>query len=91
MRAVNLVVIASAIIILNSCGQKEPSAPAFESEYAKGTFGYDLDFLRQSDSVVVLNSKDGNGQIIVSPKYQGKVFTSTADGKKREKFWLDQL
>ena len=61
-----------------------------ESPYAKGTFGYDLDFLKQRDSVVVLNSKDGNGQIIVSPKYQAKVFTSTAAGMNGKSFgWIN--
>src|SRR5476649_637427 len=90
MKAINLILVASAIITLNSCGQKTPSAPAFESEYAKGTFGYDLDFLKQSDSVVVLNSKDGSGQVIISPKYQGKVFTSTADGANGKSFgWIN--
>ncbi|MEN0054993.1 MAG: DUF6786 family protein [Mucilaginibacter sp.] len=55
----------------------------------KGTFGYDLEFLKARDSIVVLKSKDGNGQIIVSPKYQAKVFTSTADGLKGKSFgWI---
>ncbi|BAU54171.1 DUF6786 family protein [Mucilaginibacter gotjawali] len=90
MKGIQLVLIASAILLLNSCEQKEPSAAKFESEYPKGTFGYDLDFLKQNDSVVVLNSKDGNAQIIVSPKYQAKVFTSTADGKNGKSFgWIN--
>ena len=73
-------------LILNSC----QSPKATEDQYAKGTFGYDLDFLKQKDSVVVLNSKDGNGQIIVSPKYQGKVFTSTAEGVNGKSFgWIN--
>ena len=39
---------------------------------------------------MVLNSKDGNAQIIVSPKYQAKVFTSTADGKNGKSFgWIN--
>ncbi len=41
-------------------------------------FAYDLAFLQKHDSVVVLSS--GDAQVIVSPKYQGKVFTSTSDG-----------
>lgn len=46
----------------------------------EGSFGYDLNFLKRHDSVVVLKSDGENSQIIVSPKYQAKVFTSTADG-----------
>lgn len=49
-------------------------------QYPEGSFGYDLNFLRQYDDVAVLRSGDEKAQIIVSPKYQGKVFTSTADG-----------
>ncbi|MDR1162066.1 MAG: hypothetical protein LBK45_06975 [Tannerellaceae bacterium] len=51
------------------------------NEYEKGTFGYDYQYLSQKDDqVVVLKSDDAGAQIIVSPKYQAKVFTSTAGG-----------
>ncbi|MDR2765121.1 MAG: hypothetical protein LBB90_08840 [Tannerella sp.] len=46
----------------------------------KGTFGYDLHYLSQRDSLVVLSADGGRAQVIVSPGYQAKVFTSTADG-----------
>jgi hypothetical protein len=48
--------------------------------YEKGTFGYDLRYLSEKDRIVVLQSDDAQAQIIVSPGYQGKVFTSTAEG-----------
>ncbi|HEY8782346.1 MAG TPA: DUF6786 family protein [Mucilaginibacter sp.] len=84
MKAVNLPILF-ALIILVSCRHK-----ALESQYAKGTFGYDLDFLKQKDSIIVLNSKDGGGQVIISPKYQAKVFTSTADGVNGKSFgWIN--
>lgn len=55
----------------------------------KGTFGYDLQFLKAKDSVVVLKSDDGKGQVIISPKYQAKIFTSTADGLNGKSFgWI---
>jgi len=41
-----------------------------------GAFEKDLAFLQKYDSVIVLS--DGNSKVIVSPKYQAKVFTSTA-------------
>ena len=51
------------------------------NDYAKGTFGYDLNYLSQNGKgFIVLSSDDGKSQIIVSAKYQAKVFTSTADG-----------
>jgi len=56
----------------------------------KGTFGYDLDFLRKKDNVVVLRDSSGDAAVIVSAKYQGKVFTSTAEGDTGKSFgWID--
>lgn len=48
--------------------------------YEKGTFGYDLQYLSEKGSMLVLQSDDAQAQVIVSPGYQGKVFTSTAQG-----------
>lgn len=48
--------------------------------YNKGTFGYDLKFLSEKDSLIVLKTNEDKAQVIVSAKYQGKVFTSTANG-----------
>jgi hypothetical protein len=79
-----------AAALFTACHMDVPKKPPFASTYKKGSFGYDLDFLRQNDSVVVLSSKDGRGQIIVSPKYQAKVFTSTADSLKGKSFgWIN--
>jgi len=51
------------------------------SDYEKGTFGYDLNYLSQKDDkLIVLSGDDGKAQVIVSAKYQAKVFTSTAEG-----------
>lgn len=54
---------------------------------APGTFGYDVSFLKRHDSVLVLSS--GASSVVVSPKYQGKVFTSTAAGDSGRSFgWV---
>ncbi|MDR1456201.1 MAG: hypothetical protein LBJ01_11155 [Tannerella sp.] len=51
------------------------------STFEKGTFGYDLRYLSKKDStLVVLSDGGGEAQIIVSPGYQAKVFTSSAGG-----------
>ena len=58
-----------------------------DNNFEKGAFGYDLAFLSQKDdSLIVLSSDDGKAQIIVSAKYQGKVFTSTANGLSGNSF-----
>lgn len=74
-------------IFLFSCQSKQEEVRNGQ-EYKKGTFGFDLEFLADYDSLVVLGS--GNAQLIVSPKFQGKVFTSTAFGKEGKSFgWLN--
>ena len=82
----------------NDNSATDPSAPKgndsrrpadSSASYAQGSFGYDLNFLQQHDSVIVLQSDQGAAQVIVSPKYQAKVFTSTADGKNGQSFgWI---
>jgi hypothetical protein len=61
-----------------------------DEKFREGSFGYDLNFLKQHDSVVVLKSDDELAQVIVSPKYQAKVFTSTATGSDGLSFgWVN--
>ena len=67
-------------IVTYSCGSGNKKEKDME-EYVKGTFGYDLNYLTQKDDdLIVLSDDEGKSQIIVSAKYQAKVFTSTADG-----------
>lgn len=62
-----------------------------ETKYTGGTFGYDFHFLSAYDSnLIVLKSEDGLSQLILSPKYQAKVFTSTAEGLSGKSFgWVN--
>ncbi|CAN5463904.1 hypothetical protein BH11BAC3_BH11BAC3_27600 [soil metagenome] len=71
-------------VLLVSCN---PSPKKNTVKYAEGSFGYDLDFLKKYDSIIILGS--GMSQVIVSPKYQAKVFTSTATGLSGNSFgWI---
>jgi hypothetical protein len=71
----------------NDAAATASSAPAAP---VMGSFSYDLQFLRQHDSVVVLKNDSGRAQVIVSPKYQAKVFTSTAEGDSGMSFgWVN--
>ncbi|HNX26782.1 MAG TPA: hypothetical protein PKK48_05180 [Phycisphaerae bacterium] len=45
------------------------------------SFSADLEFLNENSSPVVLTAPDGGGRVVVSPGMQGRVMTSTADGK----------
>lgn len=78
-----LIIIAMTMF---SCNDPLPSSsPGANPE---GSFRYDLAFLQKHDSVIVL--KSGEAQVIVSPKYQAKVFTSTAGGNNgRSLGWIN--
>ena len=61
-------------------------------ENRKGTFGYDLQFLKQyhKDLILLGDESDAGAQIIILPAYQGRVMTSTADGNGGMSFgWIN--
>jgi hypothetical protein len=85
MKAKFVPVILGGIVALSACHNDKKAIT-----YEKGTFGYDLSFLKKRDSVIVLQNKDGSAKAIVSPGYQGKVFTSTANGDTGKSFgWIN--
>ncbi len=68
---------------LMNCSPKEKFKPEASSDYIEGEFGYDLNFLRQYHSDLVLLGEDTAGaQVIILPAYQGRIMTSTANGLK---------
>ncbi|HKO80300.1 MAG TPA: DUF6786 family protein, partial [Chitinophagaceae bacterium] len=67
MRKLRSAILVAGIFAIVSCQLK------------KTDFEKDLAFLQKYDSLLVVLSH-GNSKIIVSPKYQAKVFTSTAEG-----------
>jgi hypothetical protein len=74
----------------NNARQKQQDQNKNQDVYNEGSFGYDLNFLKQHDSVVILQAGNGNSKVIVSPKYQAKVFTSTAEGNDGYSFgWVN--
>lgn len=78
-------------MLLCACSQApKESAEDQDIKGKPGTFGFDHSFLKRYDSVIVLKSNDSLSKIIVSPKYQGKVFTSTANGDTGRSFgWIN--
>ena len=58
----------------------------------KGTFGYDLQFLKKyhKDLILLGDESDTGAQIIILPAYQGRVMTSTAEGDGGMSFgWIN--
>ena len=62
-----------------------------QMEFNKGTFGYDLNFLKKLHKDIVVLSDDSVGaHVIILPGYQGRVMTSTAEGLSGQSFgWLN--
>lgn len=84
-----------AIIACNNNQNKteaESEASSTNSNFTKGSFGYDLNFLKQYHKDLVLLGEDSNGtQVIVLPAYQGRVMTSSAEGNSGASFgWVNQ-
>ena len=82
-KLINLII----LIMMMSTSCNNPQSSSNVVRFEKGKFGYDLAFLSQKDNgLIVLSSNEEKAQIIVSPKYQAKVFTSTANGLSGNSF-----
>jgi len=84
----------SAVMLSTACQNTKKSENSnqdtLKTTYEQGQFGFDLEFLQKYDSILILSNESGLGQILVSSKYQGKVFTSTADGPDGKSFgWVN--
>lgn len=85
------------LFLVAACGRHEGQEDTVteqktpEMKYEKGSFGYDLDFLKQHHpDLVLLQDGSGNAQVIVLPAYQGRVMTSTAGGNSGVSFgWVN--
>lgn len=77
-------------IFIASCKSenKQTEKKAMNS-YSKGTFGYDLEFLKRYQKDLIL-LKSNEAQLILSPQYQARVMTSTALGNEGLSFgWIN--
>jgi hypothetical protein len=62
-----------------------------QMQMAKNTFGDDLNFLDEHTDVVLLSDTGGDSQVVVLPKMQGRVMTSTAAGPDGSSFgWINR-
>lgn len=88
MKTLSVIILISFNCLLSCSPNKKTENKIAAYQYEKGSFGYDLEFLKTKDSIIVL--ANGDAQIIISPKYQGKVFTSTATGLTGNSFgWIN--
>ena len=100
MRSIGM--IGVGLLLVSACGgtcpaTSQPVAPegpvgaVMQAAGSGVTFGDDLAFLQQHGQVVLLQDSAGNGQVIVSPEYQGRVMTSSAQGASGASFgWINR-
>lgn len=89
------IAITISLLVVASCNQttkqqddQQPEEMQ-ETNFEQGSFGYDVQFLKKRDSSMVI-LQSGTSQVIVSPKYQAKVFTSSAAGDQGISFgWIN--
>ena len=87
----SIIVLAITIPLMISCGEKKEKKEKNmdQEKFEAGSFGYDLDFLSKKDTNLIVLEQNGS-RVIVSPKYQAKVFTSSAEGLKGTSFgWIN--
>jgi len=82
---------ALLLLVLIACNSgsnlSEKNQAAMDNQ--KGSFQYDLDFLKQYHKDLIVLGTD-NAQIIVLPQYQARIMTSTAEGNAGASFgWLN--
>ncbi len=79
------------IFIAMGCNNPDKKAAHTAPEYAKGSFGYDVEFLRQYHKDLLLLGTDTAGpQLLIAPGYQGRVMTSSAEGLAGGSFgWIN--
>jgi hypothetical protein len=90
----NLALFAVLLVCLscnNSSHQKITNTPDSMATNPKGSYGYDVEFLKKNtDKVLELANTDGTGKVLLSADYQGRVMTSTASGDSGASFgWLN--
>ncbi len=85
MRFVRFAIVIAFVLALSGCGEKK-TKPA-----AKGSFDNDAAFLRKYTDIVILSDTTGAGQVALSPKLQGRILTSTAQGPDGLSFgWINR-
>ena len=79
-------IIALILLMLVGCQGKKNEKNQLELE--KGTFGYDVDFLKKYRETVIL--EQGASMLAICPEYQGRVMTSSSAGLEGLSYgWLN--
>ncbi len=71
-----------------SCNSNQKSKSTEMQSFEKGTYGYDLSLLKAHKKPIEL--QNGDARVLISPEYQGRVMTSSANGESGLSFgWIN--
>ncbi len=81
-----VLVVLLSVVVFFGCQPKKDKEQSIAP--AKGTFGYDAEFLSKHQETILL--KDGDAQLAICPAYQGRVMTSSSGGEAGLSYgWLN--
>ncbi|MDB4581515.1 hypothetical protein N9164_00045 [Draconibacterium sp.] len=87
MKSYALFFLIFSLAAVIGCNKKNKSTQVMKS-FEKGTYGYDIEFLKKHSKPVEL--KSGDARVVISPEYQGRVMTSSAAGENGLSYgWLN--
>ncbi|WP_423127289.1 DUF6786 family protein [Gaoshiqia sp. Z1-71] len=90
----NLSAFLMLLVLALACtpgGKKSPKAEENQDEYLPGTYGYDLAFFETHQiETIELKDEQAKASLLLIPEYQGRVMTSSANGKEGASFgWIN--
>jgi hypothetical protein len=93
-----VLLISILIVCISACSniKKEKNSMNKSTEvnsvsYSPGSFGFDLEILKADHEIVLLRDSAGRAMVAVSPKWQGRVMTSSFSGKEGYSLaWINQ-
>lgn len=87
MKTFTFLFLIISVLGCSNSSQKNKSVSKMET-FEKGTYGYDIQFLKQHTKPIEL--KNGNARIVISPEFQGRVMTSSSGGESGKSYgWIN--
>ena len=88
----NLFLFISLTFFISACSNKKAQQVEIrqDSILRKGSFGFDLAFLKKHKDVIVLGDSNSQAKIVIIKDYQARVMTSTALGESGNSYgWIN--
>ena len=81
----------SALFACQWPGTSKTVVSSVQPDTVKGTYGYDLNFLKKHKiEITELSDARGKARLVISPALQGRVMTSSANGESGKSFgWIN--